>query len=636
MTLEGLLKYPIAFLLAACVSYILTPFCITWATKLGIVDIPGNRRIHNQTVARAGGIAVFAGLHVTAAFLFHYPWIKDFGGTIDHDWWELLLGASSLLLIVGLLDDAFQINWFVKLSGQALAAYIMYEGGVSFDKIQGYELPAWLDMLLTIGWFLAFVNAFNLIDGLDGLASGLAAIASMGLAIASMFRGMPADALLLLALSGACVGFLRYNFHPAKIFLGDSGSMILGFSIAAMGLVGTGKSTTLVAIGIPFLAIGVPAFDVLLAIWRRSVKAIAEKDKVVGKVVHADMEHIHHRLLKAGLNQRKVALTLYAINAVLVTLGLLTVVFNSRSTGIFLLALMVGTYVVVKHLAQIELWDSGKAILTGMRRPGRRMLPAMLYPIIDGMLLLGSLAVVTALVFKPESISEFRAVYSVRIPVWSGVPFIVIALAGVYNRVWSRARPSEFGMLGIALIAAFSLCFAVRLIVDPLNASRSMLIAIAHGGLSLTLILGIRTLPRLIQDLMVTAINPRQAAEDGGILIYGAGTRGLLYLRRRSYKNEQDFTCKRVLGFIDDDTGLRKRKVHGHLVYGGWEDLTATIEALKPCELVVTCTLEDARIQKLIEYCSARQIRLVEWQPQERVLSEGDAESPLQERQGAA
>lgn len=621
MTLEGLLKYPAALLLALLVTYILTPFCQKAATTLGIVDRPGARRLNTTAIPRGGGLAVFAGLHIACLAIFSYSASGAFSGSINMQWWLTLLTASSILLIVGLFDDALEINWFMKLGGQLIAALIMYQGGINFGSIQGTPLPEWLNMILTVGWFLAFINAFNLIDGLDGLACGLAAIAAAGLAVTTIYRNMPTDALLLLALTGACIGFLRYNFHPAKIFLGDSGSMVIGFTLAAIGLEGASKSTAIVAIGVPFLAIGVPVFDVMLAIWRRSLKAMVSKDGVVGKVVQADMEHLHHRLLKSGVTQRKVALTLYAINGLLVSFGVLTVVFNSRATGIFLLAIVVASYIVVKHLAQLELWDSGSALLSGMRRPGKRMLPAILYPIVDATLLLLSLALAVALVIPAETLSEYRANLSMRIPVWCGVPFILLGLTGIYTRVWSRARASEFGLLGLTLIGAYALCLAVRMIVDPNNAARSLLIGITHGGMSTVLILGIRTLPRLIQDMMAFSVNPRNEATNGGTLIFGAGSRGLLYLRRKTYRADQEDQAPKILGFLDDDTGLRKRSVHGYKVHGCWEERVKIVEDLKPSEIVVTCTLEKHRMEQLTKLCATYNIRLVEWTVGEKVLN---------------
>lgn len=630
MTFEGLLKYPLIFAVALMTSYLLTPICLKIARTIKMVDLPGDRRLNSTAIPRGGGVAVFVALHLAAAIIFLSPWPRAFGGSIDANWWLTLLSSSTILLAVGLLDDKLNINWSLKLAGQLLAALLVYQGGIRFDSLLGKPLPDWLDLILTVGWFLAFINAFNLIDGLDGLASGLAAIAALGLGAAAMFRNMPTDALLLFALAGACLGFLRYNFHPAKIFLGDSGSMVIGFTIAALGLEGSSKGTTIVAICVPFLAIGVPIFDVILAVWRRSLKALISKDKMVGKVVQADMEHVHHRLLKSGLTQRKVALFLYAINAALVTFGTLTVVFNSRATGIFILAIVCCTYVVVKHLAHFELWDSGSAILAGMRRPGRRMIPAIAYPIFDAGFLVLSLSLTIFLVFSPISFAGFKEALTERMPVWCGVPFILLAISGAYSRVWSRARPSEFGLLGLTVIAAIALCMAVRLIVDPGYTIRTVLIAICHGGMSMGLIVGLRTLPRLVQDFMILSVDPRNAGSTKGTLVYGAGSRGMLYLRQLSYRAGEHDAAERIIGFLDDDLALRKRKVHGYRVYGGWEDLTATIEALKPSKLVVTCTLDDARIRKLIEYCSSRQIRLIEWKPQESVLSEGLTERPEQ------
>jgi UDP-N-acetylmuramyl pentapeptide phosphotransferase/UDP-N-acetylglucosamine-1-phosphate transferase len=262
----------------------------------------------------------------------------------------MFLLASGALLVVGVADDGRGLKPWVKLAGQSTAAFIVLGAGWSFQMLLGHELPMWLDVVLTVGWILFFINAFNLIDGLDGLSTGLGIIAAIGMAGALLVRKLPGDALVLAAFVGACAAFLRFNFHPASVFLGDSGSMFIGFFLASVAL-GTGsKGTVLVSVGGPLLAAGVPVFDVMLTLWRRS---LAQGEGILasshGSFLCADMDHIHHRLLTKGIGQRRVAVCLYAANVLLIAMGLLSLFYATLAVSIFLLAFVAGGYVLVKR-----------------------------------------------------------------------------------------------------------------------------------------------------------------------------------------------------------------------------------------------------------------------------------------------
>ena len=189
---------------------------------------------------------------------------------------ESLIGAL-LLFVVGLLDDRFGIKSYVKLAGQLLVVSLMIFWGISFERLLGVELPSIVNILLTTGWFLLLINAFNLIDGMDGVCSGLGLIASLTFAIMLLVLNKGVEALVVFALAGACLGFLRYNFHPASIFLGDCGSMLIGFFLAATSLHANANKSAFLSILLPILIMGVPIFDVFLAILRRTMRRFLNK-----------------------------------------------------------------------------------------------------------------------------------------------------------------------------------------------------------------------------------------------------------------------------------------------------------------------------------------------------------------------
>ena len=628
MGFEEILKYPAAFAAAFVVTYALVPVVQHVMLSLRLVDLPGERRLNKYPIARGGGLAVFLGFHFSFMGIFFIQEKFPFSGSSDPNSWAYLCLGSVLLLFIGLIDDAISLRWATKLAGQMTVAVFMFSGGISVGAILGYQLSPFSDLLFTLVWFVALINAFNLIDGLDGLATGLAAIAALGLAGAALFRHLPGDALIFLALAGACLAFLRFNFNPARIFLGDSGSMFLGFTIAYLGLATGAKGSTVAAIGVPFLAVGVPIFDTMLAIWRRSVRAIGNKDKgsnSSGGIVHADMEHLHHRLLKAGMTQRRVALVLYGINAALVAIGLLTMVFSSHAAGIYVIAFVAGSYVVVRHLAQVELWDSGVMLLNGLRRPSRSIAVTIAYPIFDAAALAASLAVAVWFARANLSAATFKAAWFDAVPVWCGVPFLCLSLSGIYSRVWSRARISEFAFLGAAVAAGVLLALGLTLLSEGYAPERLILRAILQFGLSLTFVCGIRALPRTVEDLMGAFGGSALSfsSKRTNVLIYGAGHRGLLYLKYRNYRAAED-PLNKIIGFLDDDPNLRKRIVHGYRVHGAFGDLPQISDEYGVNKIVIAHDILPEHKAKLLEFAQRRNITLKEWAIKESYLSPPD------------
>src|SRR6202044_1377914 len=215
-----------------------------------------------------------------------------------------------------------------------------------------------VDCVLVVVWLVAIINAFNLIDGLDGLASGLAIISALGVCGILVMQQIPGEVLPLLGFIGACLGFLRYNFNPASVFLGDTGSMFIGFTLGVVSLQTFNKNTFLISMAIPIMVLGVPIYGALLAIWRRSVRSFVSGKSAGGAkrgIMQPDVEHLHHRLTQSGLSTKRVATFLYVLNGGLVTFGLSLMLFQSHAAGIFLIALLVGAYVLMRQLAVIEL-----------------------------------------------------------------------------------------------------------------------------------------------------------------------------------------------------------------------------------------------------------------------------------------
>src|SRR6201997_1945894 len=284
-------------IVALVVVVLLTPAVGGMARMLGAVDAPGGRRLNRSPVPRLGGLALFLGIFVPALAFLH----------LGHETRGLLLGAA-VAVTVGAVDDFRGLRWFEKLAGQLLAASIPVGFGVWVDRftfpvIGVHALPSWVGMPLTVLWIVAIMNMVNFLDGLDGLAAGVAAIAGATFAVIALSLGKPDAAVLSAIVFGACLGFLRHNFYPSRIFMGDSGALLLGFVLAAISVQGLLKTAATVALFFPLLVLAVPILDTSFVVARRLKHGLP--------VYAADRQHLHHRFLRRGFSQRRAAVTIW-------------------------------------------------------------------------------------------------------------------------------------------------------------------------------------------------------------------------------------------------------------------------------------------------------------------------------------
>ncbi|MBI5078738.1 undecaprenyl/decaprenyl-phosphate alpha-N-acetylglucosaminyl 1-phosphate transferase [Candidatus Saganbacteria bacterium] len=302
-----MLTFLLTFLIAFILTILLTPVVRTFAPEIGAVDKPSERKIHSVNVPRTGGMAIYFGF--LAAILFGLLSGGVSGAVINPRPVLGILLGGSIILLTGLLDDIRQLKPLTKLFGQITgAAVAAYFGiGITFlsSPFGGTVSLGYVTIPLTLLWLVGITNAINLIDGLDGLAAGVTAIAAITFFFVALRTHQLEAALLMLALAGTALGFLRYNFFPASIFLGDAGSYFLGFVLAAAAIVGVFKTTLVVALVIPLLILGVPIFDTVFALWRR----LKEKKNPFA----ADDKHIHHLLLRAGFSQREAVFAIYTV-----------------------------------------------------------------------------------------------------------------------------------------------------------------------------------------------------------------------------------------------------------------------------------------------------------------------------------
>lgn len=304
------MQHLVVILTALAVTLAVTPLVRLVGNRLGIVAHSGGRHVHKGAVPRIGGVAIFAGFiaAVLVRYLGERLWSWPPALTLLGEPVLGVLGGLALMFAVGLLDDVVDLTPGQKAVGQVLAAGIAFAAGVKIDFVGnpfggGLLLLGVLSLPVTLFWMVGFANVVNLIDGLDGLAAGVTAIAAVSLLVLAEETNQPLAAVLAAALVGACIGFLRFNFNPASIFMGDSGALFLGFSLACIALLGVMKSVAAITLVVPLLILGVPVFDTFSAIVRRRRQ---------GRPFHeADKGHIHHRLLGRGFSQRQTVLIIY-------------------------------------------------------------------------------------------------------------------------------------------------------------------------------------------------------------------------------------------------------------------------------------------------------------------------------------
>jgi UDP-GlcNAc:undecaprenyl-phosphate GlcNAc-1-phosphate transferase len=308
-------------LVAFAVVVLLTPAVGGMARLLGVVDTPGGRRLNRRPIPRLGGLALFLGIFIPAlAFL-----------PFSHETRGLLLGAA-IAVTVGAVDDFRGLRWYEKLGGQLLAASVPVWFGIWVDRFTFpllgiHALPEWAGAPLTILWIVAIMNMVNFLDGLDGLAAGVAAIAGLTFAVIALSLAKPDAAIFAAIIFGACVGFLRHNFYPARIFMGDSGALLLGFLLAAISVQGLLKTAATVALFFPLLVLAVPIVDTTFVVVRRL--------KHGEKVFEGDQAHLHHRFLRRGFSQARAALTIWAWCLSLAAMALATRFVPFREGGVW-------------------------------------------------------------------------------------------------------------------------------------------------------------------------------------------------------------------------------------------------------------------------------------------------------------
>ena len=345
-------------ILSFCVAFVLTPLFRNLAIRWGFVDQPDRvRKFHTRPIPRIGGVSIFITYWVTLGLLLLSPFRDGYIIRSHIDVVRNLLSAATIIFFTGLLDDLLGLKVWQKFAAQFVASIVAVSAGVQINGIAGHHISSWWAIPITLIWLVGCTNAFNLIDGVDGLAAGVGLFATTTTLISALLEQNLGLAIATLPLAGALLGILRFNFNPASIFLGDSGSLFIGFLLGCYSILWSQKSATMLGMTAPLIALSIPLLDTGLAIVRRFLR----HQPIFG----ADRGHIHHKLLARGLTPRRVAVLIYLICGICAALSLLQGFVHERFEGAIIVLFCAGAWIGVQHLGYAEFGMARRLVLTG-------------------------------------------------------------------------------------------------------------------------------------------------------------------------------------------------------------------------------------------------------------------------------
>jgi UDP-GlcNAc:undecaprenyl-phosphate/decaprenyl-phosphate GlcNAc-1-phosphate transferase len=575
----------LAVVASFCLALILTPLVRMLARRLGFVAVPKTDRWHKKPTAMFGGVAICLAVLIAAL---------PFSLQITYGR-EILL-ASGFLFLVGLIDDLIHIKPYQKLIGQIL--------GSAFVVYYGLTLP-WtgsvlLNMALAIFWLIGITNAINLLDNMDGLASGIAIIAAAFLAISFLNTGQSTEALIMLIFAGGLMGFLVYNSNPASIFMGDCGSMFVGFFLASSALINVsgGRSRSfLPVLAVPILVLFIPIFDTTFVTVLRKLSGRAASQ--------GGRDHTSHRLVALGMSERNAVLMLYGFAALS---GLLAILVQRARLDVSLAAIagfsIVLTLVGV-YLAGVKVYDESEAETALKDKPLYAFLVDVSYKrrifevLLDVVLIILSYWASYAINFPPDS--PAWQLFIRTLPVLVFMKMSVFLATGVYRGLWRYTSMSDLIVFAKAVTLS-SVASLLLLLFAFRFEGFSRKVFVIDAVLMFLFLAGSRMAFRLFRQLL-----PAMSKHDGRrVLIYGAGDAGELLLRELRNNRELQLA---PIGFLDDDPAKSGKVIHGLRVFGGNGDLGSVCSQHGVNEVVISSMkMTEERIQEVLRTCSEKQI----------------------------
>ena len=587
-------KHLIAVAAAFALSLALTPLVRAFARRRGMVAQPKADRWHKKPTAMLGGLAIFLTVAVTyLALVPHTP--------------ETLavVGASSFLFFVGLVDDVLHIKPYQKLIGQMMGAALVIYFGAETSGLGGLTLP-WtssvpLNMAITIFWLIGITNAVNLLDNMDGLAAGIAAIASAFLAFNFAANGQPTEALVLGVFAAALVGFLVYNSNPASIFMGDCGSLFIGFFLASTALLSAtgGRSRSfLPVLAVPVLTLFIPIFDTTFVTLLRKLSGRAASQ--------GGRDHTSHRLVALGMSERKAVWMLYCLAALS---GLLALFVRDRGLDMSLAAILgftVALTLVGVYLAGVKVYDEDE-VRAARDKPLVAFLVDLSYKrrvfevFLDAALIILSFYVSYLLLYGPVAEIGATELFLRTVPVLVFVKMAAFLVMGVYRGLWRYVSIDNLMVYAKAVVVGSVLSVLVLLFAFRFQ-QYSRAVFVLDSIILFMLLAGSRVAFRMFRKMM-----PTGSAKNGRrVLIYGAGDAGELLLREILNNPELNYA---PVGFADDDKLKKGKVIHGLRVFGGNGQLQSICQTLRVEEVLISSLkLSDERVREIVGTCEEARV----------------------------
>ena len=575
----------LAVAVSFCLALILTALVRAYARGFGFIAVPKTDRWHKKPTAMLGGTAIWLTVVICSlAFTIHTTYVKQ------------ILMASTFLFLVGLIDDLIHIKPYQKLIGQILgAAFVVY---------YGLSLP-WtgsviLNMALAIFWLIGITNAINLLDNMDGLAAGISIIAAGFLSLSFLTTGQYHEALLLLIFAAALLGFLIYNFNPASIFMGDCGSMFVGFFLASSALINVsgGRSRSfLPVLAVPILVLFIPIFDTTFVTVLRKLSGRAASQ--------GGRDHTSHRLVALGMSERHAVLMLYGFAALS---GLLAILVQRARLDISLAAIAGFTIVLTLvgvYLAGVKVYDPSEEEMALKDKPLYAFLVDVSYKrrvfevLLDVVLVI--LAYWSAYAINFPSTSPAWRLFIRTLPVLVFIKMSVFLVVGVYRGLWRYTSMSDLIVFGKAVVLSSVGSLIVLLFLFRFE-GYSRTVFVIDAVLMFLFLAGSRLAFRLFRQLL-----PAVGKNDGRrVLIYGAGDGGELLLRE--LRNNRDLQLAPI-GFLDDDPAKAGKVIHGLRVFGANGDLSTVCARHEVDEVVISSMkMTEERVQEILRCCAEKQI----------------------------
>ena len=601
------------FLVPLFLSLMFTPFVIQLAKKVGALDLPNERKVHKSPIPRFGGIAIYVSFFLSLViYYYYYP-----GGdslTLNPKTAIMLVVSLTLVLILGVWDDLKSLSPGKKFIGQCLAAAIVYFAGFRISAITSpFNLNlldlGLLDFPATILWVVGITNAFNLIDGLDGLASGVALIVSFTICSIAYLKGDMATVMIGLILAGSIFGFLRYNFNNARIFLGDSGSLFIGFLLAILSMISSTKGSAAFSILVPVLALGLPIMDTMLSMVRRFFRSFFSGDNdsrpIIQKlkiIFHPDSGHIHHQLIAMGFSHKKVVLLLYVVSCAFGIGAFAVTVTNNISTVPILIAVGIATYIGISQLHYREMAVLRNGILLPLyERPFLNS--NFFHGFLDLAFIIAAFTTAYFMTFKSQSPTLFDRAFFKTLMLISSIRIIVFYLGGLYKSTFRNIGMADLlKIFQVTLLSAIITWTILAFFPKPWILT-SLTFATLDFYFLLSLTLGVR-----LSFQVLNFLSRREQNGKRKLLIYGAGNQGALTMQQILGDESMEFS---PIGFIDDNPRLEGKRVNGFPIFGGHWKIQRLINTKKVAEIIIATESISPRIlSRLIDISRKNSIHL--------------------------